>query len=66
MKKKIIDKLSNEEIITILKEIISGKHNIICPCYISYNKNEIYHWFDNEFKNKFEGKLHFSTFYRQK
>jgi hypothetical protein len=65
MQKKFIDKLSNKEIIIILKEIISGNdYSNICPCYISYSREETYHWLDNEFKNKFQNKLYFNTFHR--
>jgi hypothetical protein len=65
MKTNFIVKLSNEEIIKIFKEIISTQnHKDICPCYISYNENETYHWLDNDFKNKFENKLFFATLFR--
>lgn len=67
MKKDFIKSLTNEEIIIILKKIISNNYDVtnICPVYICYDKNTInYCWSNKEFKNKFEDNLFFDTFYR--
>lgn len=67
MKKDFIKHLTNEEIIIILKKIISNNYDVtnICPVYICYDKTTInYCWSNNEFKNKFEDNLFFDTFYK--